>query len=48
MLAARATTSAAVTNEIADCSIMANVAHRDSGHVSVGQNAVALVNDTYR
>ena len=45
-LMARATTRATVTSEIAACSIMVNLAHRDSGIVSVGLNAVELVNDT--
>jgi len=46
MLTARAMTNAAVTRETADCSIIDSFAHRDSGIVSVGLNAVALVNDT--
>ena len=46
MLTARAMTRAAVTREIADCSIIDSFAHFDNGMVSVGLNAVALVNDT--
>ena len=48
MFTARAMTSAAVTSDTAACSIIASFAHRDIGMVSVGLNAVALVNDTYR
>lgn len=47
-LTAFAITSAAVTSEIADSSSIASFAQRDSGSVSVGLNAVALVNATYR
>jgi hypothetical protein len=35
-LTAFATTSAAVTSEISDCSSTTNFTHRDSGSVSVG------------
>lgn len=48
MLTARAATSPTVTSEIADWASMSIFAHRLSGMVSVGENAVALVNDTYR
>jgi hypothetical protein len=44
-LTARATTSATVTSETHDCASIAIFAHRDSGRVSVGLKAVALVND---
>ena len=44
-LTARATTRATVSSEIPDCSIIVIFAHRDSGSVSVGLNAVAFVND---
>jgi len=47
MFTARAITSAAVTRDTDACSIIASFAHRDIGIVSVGLNAVALVNDTY-
>ena len=46
ILTARAMTRAAATREIAACSIMAIFALRVSGIVSVGLNAVALVNET--
>ena len=42
---ARATTSAPIASDTADCSSMASFAHRASGMTSVGLNAVALVND---
>ena len=45
MFTARDTTSATVISEIADWNIMASLAHRDSGRVSVGLNAVAFVKD---
>ncbi len=45
---ARATISATVISETRDSAIMSSLAHRDSGSVSVGLNAVALVNDRYR
>ena len=45
MLTARATTRATVTTETAAWAVMAIFAHRDSGIVSVGLNAVALVKD---
>ena len=48
MLTARATTSASVASDTADWNIIASFAQRDSGSVSVGLNAVALVNDRYR
>src|SRR5581483_5930572 len=43
MLTARATISATVTMEMADCTVMASLAQRDSGITSVGLNADALV-----
>jgi hypothetical protein len=45
MFTARETTTATVTSEARDCSIMSSFAHPVSGMVSVGLNAVALVND---
>lgn len=45
MLTAREMTSATVTSEIADCIRNITFAQRDNGIVSVGLNAVALVND---
>lgn len=45
MLTARDTTTATVTKEASDCSIISNFAQAVSGIVSVGLNAVALVND---
>jgi len=48
MLTARETTRATVTIEIADCTVIAILAHRESGIVSVGLNAAALVNARYR
>jgi hypothetical protein len=42
---ARETTTATVTSAARDCSIMRNLAQAVSGIVSVGLNAVALVND---
>lgn len=45
MLTAREITRATVTSEIADCSMNIAFAHRESGSVSVGLNAVALVNE---
>jgi hypothetical protein len=48
MLTARATTSATVTIETADCTVMAILAQRVSGMTSVGLKAAALVNDGYR
>ena len=48
MLTARATTRATATIETAAWAAMPIFAHRDSGIVSVGLNAVALVNDRYR
>lgn len=43
MFTARAAISATVTREIADCSMKSTFAQRDSGKVSVGENAVELV-----
>jgi hypothetical protein len=48
MFTAREMTRATVTSEIADCKRNIAFAHRDSGIVSVGLNAVAFVNDVYR
>ena len=48
MLTARATTRATVTIETLAWAVMPIFAHRDSGIVSVGLNAVALVKDRYR
>ena len=45
-LTARAMTRMAVTSDTADCSIIATLAQRDSGIVSVGLKAAALVNET--
>ena len=48
MFTARAAISATVTSEIAACRANSSFAQRESGNVSVGENAVELVNDTYR
>jgi hypothetical protein len=48
MLTARAMTSATVITEIADCVSIVSFAHLVMGITSVGLNAVAFVNDTYR
>jgi len=48
MLTARATIRATVTIETTDCTVMASLAHRDSGITSVGLNAAALVKARYR
>ena len=48
MLTAREITSATVTSEIPDCARNVAFAQCDSGKVSVGLNAVALVNDVNR
>jgi hypothetical protein len=45
MLTARETTTATVSNEARDCNIINNFAQAVSGMVSVGLNAVALVNE---
>jgi hypothetical protein len=45
MLTARDTTTATVTNEAKDWTIISSFAQAVSGMVSVGLNAVALVND---
>jgi hypothetical protein len=45
MFTAREMTTATVTDEARDWSIMSSFAHAVSGIVSVGLNAVALVND---
>ena len=41
-------TSATVTTEIDDCTSIVSFVQRVMGIVSVGLNAVAFVNDTYR
>jgi len=46
MLTAREITRATVSSEASDCSIISSFAHGVSGMVSVGLNAVALVNET--
>jgi len=46
MLTARAATSAMVSREMSDWAAIKALAHGVSGGVSVGLNAVALVNDT--
>jgi len=48
MLTARAITNTTVTSDTNDWASMVSFAHRVSGIVSVGLNAVALVNDRYR
>lgn len=48
MFTARETTSATVSNETTDCSVISDLAAGVNGMVSVGLNAVALVNDVYR
>ena len=48
MLTALAATSASVSSEIPDSAIIKSFARSDSGMVSVGENAVALVNERYR
>ncbi len=45
MLTARETTTATVTREASDCSIISSLAQAVSGMVSVGLKAVALVKD---
>ena len=45
MFTARAATSAIVKSEMADSIIISILARRDNGIVSVGEKAVALVND---
>ncbi len=46
MFTARATTSAIVTSEISDCRLITSFASTESGCVSVGLSAVALVSET--
>ena len=41
---ARAASSATIVSEIKDCSIMPALAQRDSTAVSVGENAVLVLN----
>ena len=48
MLTARATTSPIVSSEVSDCRLIRIFANGVKGIVSVGLNAVAFVNDTYR
>jgi hypothetical protein len=48
MLTERATTSATVISETADCANIVSFAHRDIGMTSVGLKAVAFVNDVYK
>ena len=48
MLTARETTRATVTIEMADCTVIAILAHRESGITSVGLNAAAFVSARYR
>ncbi len=48
MLTARATTSPIVSSDTSACIAISSFAALDNGIVSVGLNAVALVNDTYR
>jgi uncharacterized membrane protein len=45
---ARAITRMAITSDVIACTIIVSLAHRMTGRVSVGLNAVALVNDRYR
>ena len=45
MFTARETTTATVTSDARDCSIINNLAHAVRGIVSVGLKAVAFVND---
>ena len=45
---ARASTTASVANETTDCHSINTLATRVSGIVSVGENAVTLVEDRYR
>ena len=48
MLTARAATSSNVRIERPDCTSISSFAQRVSGIVSVGLNALAFVNETYR
>ncbi len=48
MFTARETINPSVTSETSDCTPMMDFAIGESGIVSVGENAVALVSDTYR
>ena len=48
MLTARETISPSVTSETTDWTPITLLAIGDSGIVSVGENAVAFVSDTYR
>lgn len=45
MFTARAARSAKISSEISDCAIIANFALRESTAVSVGENAVLVLND---
>src|SRR5882724_1174851 len=48
MFTARAAMSATVTNDTAACTAKSTFDQRESGIVSVGENAVEFVNETYR
>jgi hypothetical protein len=48
MLTAREITRATVNSDASDWTIISSLAHGVSGMVSVGLNAVALVNEVYR
>ena len=48
MFTAREMTTATVMSDASDCSAMSSFAQPVSGIVSVGLNAVAFVNETYR
>ena len=48
MLTALAITTTPRASDTADCTAIVSLAHRASGITSVGLNAVALVNDSYR
>lgn len=48
MFTARATTNTTVLSDTAGCASIVIFAQCDSGSVSVGLNAVALVNDVYK
>ena len=48
MFTAREMTTATVSNDASDCTIISTFAQAVSGIVSVGLKAVALVNEVYR
>jgi hypothetical protein len=48
MFTARDTTRATVTSEASACPVIIDFAVGERGMVSVGLNAVAFVNETYR